>query len=292
MTLQIETGIRHFCDLRLAESATSTPLSLEPGDIIFAKTMSNPLSRLIGRLDGWWCHTAIALGGDLVVHSSSTGISSLSIHELVDRYEAGVAVARPNLDAEARQLSANWAEQSLGAEAGYGASDLGIAFSLLWRAFRQPAAVELYDEIYRDEALNPVGDWRARVTSTCSGFAYRAYAEGAASPLEIDPAPGVRLVEGMLYAPDREELVNEAIEQTEHQESLGDEFRLGRIGLRSSAQAVRELLVDEPVPLRIGVTPADVWMSPTHESRWFITGQKAAIEAIQACSEHEEDIQE
>lgn len=289
MTDPIQVGTRTICDMQLLPAATNHKLEVEPGDIIVCKTRKNPLSRLIGKLDGWWCHTAIATSSTNVVHASSAGITCASIADLRDSYEAGLGIARPKRTQEQRAAAAEWALDLADKKIAYGANDLGTAFSLLWRASLQPSSSELYDQVAGKRVLAAdEADWRKKYETTCSGFAYRAYAEGATSLLKICPAPGIRLEDGKLIVPDREALLKEAeraleAESDSDKKVLSDEVRLARIGIAGSVQAAKALFLNEPVPLEVGVTPADIWTSPDHDHRWLITGNNDAAEAAKDC---------
>lgn len=304
MTNEVGTGIREICDLQLRNAPHEPERPLEPGDIIVAKSTGSTLSKLIARFDGWWTHSAISLGADRVAHAHAGGMSIVSLAQFKATYEHGLAVARPKLDAASRSQAAQWAasiakghdpHSGTAIDTIYDEGDLGVAFSLLWRAARQPGIEELREIVESDLESADEPDERPVLSATCSGFVYRCYSEGSTAPLEIDPAPGVRIDNGHLVVPTRDALLDE-LRGTATEESPGlDKATLERwqttlgIAVGGIAAAVAGSIAKQPVPLAQGVTPMDLWMSPTvgtdSADRWFIRGIDLARDATAKCND-------
>lgn len=291
--VEVGTGRRNVCDLCLVETP-ELDIELEAGDVLVAKNDKSRLSKFIASRDGWWTHTAMSLGGDRIIHSYSKGISTGTLQDLSKHYEAGMAAARFDLPIEVREHAASVAEGLSQQPNEYSADDLGIAFSLLWRAGKQPTERELKALVDDDGGLLGPGAVRP-YARTCSGFVYSCY-EAAMQPDDpprIKPAPGIRVNdENELWVPNREQLIAELKAKQQRStallsgagERVGELLRHAGIGAKGLASFGRVYDLEDPVPMEKGVSPADMWTAPQITKRWFIYGRDIAVAAVHAGS--------
>lgn len=322
-------GLRTICSLRLADAGVAAPRAnpghgaadadhptdaetltsvLQTGDIILCRCSTSWLSRAIADLDGYWCHAAIYVGYGQIVDAYSGGIGQLSVADILLAYPEGVAVARPEKDESTRAAAAAWARKLANpdpsrpaADPAYSGRDLGLGFALLLQARRTEVdrlpALESrasFGVLDSDDAETP-----KPFESTCSGLVYRAYAEGANSPLTISTAPGISL------GPDERLRVRDGDDLWSF---LNDEARIDPAaqpagpGLsklmpwvyraRMLADAMTAWVgtwgnLDDGIPIEQGVTPSDLWCSPDVGERFFLTEaqRQVAVDASQGCSD-------
>lgn len=292
-------GLRSVCAMRLrhldAGVAPDGGYELQPGDVIVGRTTGNWLSAMIAELDGYFTHATIYVGDGTVAHAYSSGVSTMAVDELGSHYPDGMAVASPDRSVEQRAMAVAWA-MDLATPAPdrpspqYSGKDLGMAWALLQQvkaiaARRLPTAVPDgpgFAPAGSGDELEPV----ERFESTCSGFVFRAYSEGANAPLEIVPAPGVLLEDGLLRPADEDdplwdELANEPVPADADAVAQPSALRRPDWKLwRNRARMMKEALAgwleaqdefDKGIPLAQGVTPGDLWCSPDIKERVFHT---------------------
>lgn len=287
-------GLRTICSLGLrdveaCDGSGNGPVQLEPGDMIFGRATGNWLSRVITDLDGYWSHSAIYVGGGEVAHAYSAGVHTMALTELAGYYPDGMGMARPGVPEAQRRAAADWAREiatSAGPfHASYSGRDLGMAWALL-RRVRASAADALPDP---DDAVDrglgadvsALDDGLERIEifeSTCSGFVFRAYDQVGDSVLSIVPAPGIELVDGLLRPRDEPDLWTVLTEPAERSvlAPASATMRNWAVKAEMMADALKGWLdsqdqLDEGIPLAQGVTPADLWCSPTVSHRLFFT---------------------
>lgn len=295
-----EPGIRSVCDLglRIVPSVDEDMSfeAMEPGDIVFFRTSSNWLSRLITSLDGYWSHTALYVGDGLVAHVAIGGASVLPLEQMVGMYSDGVAFARPERSRQERFRAAEWAsnfspENPNRPLSKYSGSDLGLAFGLLCRAKanggreRLPPVEDgdtefLSDEFLIDDGLESVSGKKI-FESTCSGFVYQCYDQDSATPLEIEPAPGLRVEDGRLFFPEGPALMDELLAEEPPgatDEALEGLFDINWREMKDRAHFVAEVatstikfaIASGGVAIHDGVSPADLWCSPEVAGHHFL----------------------
>ncbi len=303
--------MRTACDLALDTvdafpDSTALEEALEPGDIVVCRNADHWMSQIITNLDGYWSHSALYVGQGEILHAASGGVAYDRLDTFAARYPAGVGVARPDRPVEDRRGAAEWARALVATSPDgsdepvtrYSGRDLGIAFALLLRARASGARrLEPLDAVEEglESMLRPGG-----FSSTCSGFVYQAYAEGLQDPLEIVPAPGLRVEDGEFYFPDGDDLYRSLIEDSPHEGGELGEPELEGLGLptiwawRNKAALFGGLAVgwattmvptNRRVPIEKGVSPADLWCSPEIANRWYLSPDHAtlAYEAVADC---------
>ncbi len=301
------SGTRTVCDLDLRSVNTvATPWadSLEPGDLVLFRGTDNWLSRLITSLDGYWSHSGIYIGGPRmsIAHAATGGVSEVPFDEIQAMYGAGVGIARPARSREQRAKAAAWAielcEQGRdGHSTAYSGDDLGLAFGILLRARMRGGREKLPpagdDDVDLDGATNE--GMVPAFSSTCSGFVYQCYSEGAGEALTVEPAPGLLIEDGKLCFPEGPSLFDELFNNETDPgdpdlEALprpdwGAWRDRARLVADAAASSTSVLLLQNDVELEKGVSPADLWCSPDIGDRWFLLEQHQtmALEATKDC---------
>lgn len=301
--IQQPQGVRDICDLDFASSRAldgnvAASEVLRPGDIVFCKTSKRWISRKIAKLDGYWSHSALYVGviGGVpsVAHAQAPGIVIEPLDEVSGRYRDGVAFGRPfAADPALGQAAAKWAIELEGdaeSQTMYSGMDLGEAYMILRRADRAVverlmAAEEQLESFGRKRNDEPFKSFE----STCSGFVYRCYSEGARTHPPIVTSPGIELRDGCLYVLGDSRLLDDADQASDAQEGIGKSV-LGYLRMaRKLAQAGRGMLAslsDNSIAVERGVTPNDLWMGTDKSSRIFLNRSYwlAAIEESDGCS--------
>lgn len=293
-------GIRSVCDLNLtsaehlnAESAIED--QLEPGDLILFRNTDNALSRLIASLDGYWCHSGIYVGDGVIVHAALAGVGEVGVGGLIEAFPEGMALARPAQSPELRARAAAWARDLADPgnnvkPARYSGRDLGLAWTLLSRAEKRGGLAVLPENDDEDDDAAAAGESSNNYESTCSGLAYRAYAE-AAEALEIVTAPGIVNEDGRLRLLTEDEALAGAlssdVEEAVAAGPMGDTITTWKRKANLLLQAGRaraSLVEDGSIPIHQGVSPADLWCSPSIAYRAFLKPEHAAL-AKEACAD-------
>lgn len=242
---------------------------LELGDLVLTLG-SKPLSRFIQRMDGFFSHTTLYIGDGHVAEAARKGVQAVPIEEL--RGSASMAMARPSLPKHVRDAAAAWADaqtaRSRGGDAiDYGSADLGQAFAILLRAHFFPGRDDAPHITEQDMETILEAEERAIVerdgaeeTSTCSGFAWRAYAE-CEGAMPIVPA----LLEGVLVGDDGR--VRSTVSRVPEPRA-----RMNPLWFKAFPAAAKLLAdTDKGVLLSDAIGPGDLWCSPTVGRRRFLS---------------------
>lgn len=266
---------------------------LLPGDVVFCRNETALTTRLIERLDGFFSHVGIYVGGGRMVHSFTGGVVEWELtSDSFEQYNC-LAVGRPKAPSiAARKRVASWAERQVNDETvPFGAFDLGQTCALLararfmfWRRFLpKPSTAAIDETIERaTELLESAAQEGKVVMSTCAGFAWRSWAQSD-HPVTPQLVKGTLISDGLLRKPDDDISVLEwladgappAMESAAGLPLMSDEElekykRLARLagnafpGLRRMANPTND------VPLHEAVAPGDLWCSPDMEQRFFL----------------------
>lgn len=328
--------------VQVAEPDADWSTLLQCGDVIFCRS-TGVLGNIIERADGFWTHCAIVIdpAEGLVAHAQGAGLNQMTFDDLKQEYPGGLAAARPAYGERSGADAATWAEQNSakpkpaagqvaspviaspvieGVEIrDYGMRELALAFVVLtrsamtWRRQKEPISpdqmTELLDAADAVVAERREGDIDDDL-STCSGFVWRSYLEGAGKRILPSIKEGVIVKNGELraavdFADDAAELAALATWADGLDASTdGDVPQARQLYARStkdddssgatpswSSQVMGLLklvprlfpglaLLAQPwkgVALNDGITPGDLWCSPSLRGRIFLN--VAAAEA-------------
>jgi len=253
-------------------------IALQPGDLIFARSEANPLARLISRLDGWFSHVGLVVGGPdgelMIVHVQEGGVVQEQLRSLVDsdRYTCVVA-ARPTGLKDAPHVGLNVADHAVrlsGSRTRYDTESAGLVASLLARAGKEARELGKYHESSdaENEARRlPDGT----IAYSCSSFVWSAFKDAQVDlPLQFPPV--VDLTPAGLLIHSEESFLASAL-GWDGNESVVQSATLPpllRMVLAAVPAIIRGHRDQRALPVEHAVTPGDIYLATSPDQRWAL----------------------